>query len=159
AAKHRLVERMSRKLFGRSKQDFPGIFGHAVLYPFGRVLGPLPTSTEPNLLFAYADMPKLQEKLVCAFAAWGRPERGELFTSAICAAVERFLSEATDFVPVLAAQVDEDERRITDLTRRQYTAFRGILGAKRVHVRGTSGSGKTLLACWAAQSFARERQK
>lgn len=155
ATKHKLVERISARVFHSSKHEFPGIFGHAVVYPFGRALGQLPGSTEPLLLFGYADMPRLGEKIDAALSLWGGADRGALFTPTAFQSVEKFLSEKSDLVTVLAAQVDQDERRIEDLTRRQFTAFRGILGHPRVHVTGTAGSGKTLIALWAAAALAR----
>ena len=159
STKHKLVERITNKVFRKPKHEFPGRFGHVVAYPFGRVLGKLPASAEPALLFSYADMPKLHEKIESALTAWGSAERGAQFTLTAMGAVERFLAEDSDLVPVLAAKVDEDERRIEDLTRRQFTAFRGILGHLRVHVRGTAGSGKTNLALWAAEALAAKGKK
>ena len=152
--KHKLVERIASQVFRRKKNDFPGIFGHVVAYPFGRALGKLPSSAEPALLLGYTDMASLLPRLEAAFTDWGPSERATRFTTASMQKVEEFLSEDSNFVPVLAAKVDEDDQHIQDLTRRQFNAFRGILGQPRVHVRGTAGSGKTVLALWAAEALA-----
>jgi superfamily I DNA/RNA helicase len=40
------------------------------------------------------------------------------------------------------------------LTRQQYEAVSGVLGNPRVRIEGVAGSGKTLIALWAAREFA-----
>src|SRR5205823_6226927 len=55
STKHRLVERISQKLGHRHKDDFPGIFGHVVIYPRGQIVGRLPLSVDPSLMIAYHD--------------------------------------------------------------------------------------------------------
>lgn len=153
-AKHRLVDRVALKVFSRSKSGFPGTFGHLVVYPFGKVQGPLPTSAEPVLMVAYADMPRIAERIAEAYAAWGSRTGGAAFTPEVASRVASFFAEESTLVPVLAADLDEDDRKIEALTLLQYGAFRGILGNHRAHVRGPAGSGKTLLAGWAARELA-----
>lgn len=152
--KHRIIERISSKLFHCDKSLFPGIFGHAVIYPKGKVEGELPNSAEPMVMIGYKDMTTLMNRLEASFKAWGSPQKAQLFTGDVMAKMERFLSDECKLVPVLAHAVDEDEGLIKDLTLRQYSALRGLLCNARVHVRGTAGSGKTILASWSAQSFA-----
>ena len=154
AAKHTLVERLAWRIFKKSKFEFPGIYGHLVVYPFGRELGQLPQSTEPVVLLAYADMASLHQSLEQTFSDWGDQARGSKFTPDAMACVEKFLSDETTLVPVDAWSVEQDDRRIKELTNLQFSAFRGILDHHRVHVRGTAGSGKTLIALWAAQAIA-----
>lgn len=157
--KHHIVKRICRDIFNCDKSLFPGIFGHAVMYPKGRAEGALPGSVEPMVMIAHRDMARLRDRLEDSFRAWGPDSRAALFTPEAMAKVERFLSDGCRLVPVLAASVEQDERRITELTERQYAALRGILGQPRVHVRGTAGSGKTILAGWSAQAFADKGQR
>lgn len=152
--KHRIIERLSREVFQCDKSLFPGIFGHAVMYPKGKADGKIPASVDPMIMIAYRDMAHLRDRLEESFKAWGSTATAARFTADAMTKVERFLSDECKLVPVLAATVDEDERRIKELTLRQYTALRGILGHPRVHVSGTAGSGKTILASWSAQAFA-----
>ena len=152
--KHRIIDRLSREVFHCDKTLFPGVFGHVVMYPKGKVDGKLPASVDPMIMIAYRDMAHLQNRLEESFKAWGSAAIAVRFTADAMAKVERFLSDECKLVPVLAAAVDEDERRIKELTLRQYTALRGIFGHPRVHIRGTAGSGKTILASWSAQAFA-----
>jgi hypothetical protein len=159
ATKHMIVGRIADRVFGKTKNEFPGIFGHLVAYPFGRRMGPTPSSTEKCMLLAYADMPQLRQKLESAYLEWGTPERGAAFGAAELSKVEQFLSNEGGLVPVLAAGADDDAARIDELTRWQFRAFRGIIGNPRVHVRGPAGSGKTLLALWAAQEKASQGKR
>lgn len=159
AVKHRLVERIAQKVFHRPKSEFPGLFGHAVIYPLGKVQGALPNSVEPTLMIAHKDMGFLHDRIEHAFHEWGTTSRGTLFTPKAMCDVEHFLSDNGSLVPVMAANVVEDERSIEELTQRQYAAFRGIIGNRRVHVRGTAGSGKTILATWAAEAIAKAGAK
>ncbi len=147
---HQLVERIMHKLFNRTKRDFPGIWGHAVVYPNAKMKGPLPTSIEPTVMMTYGDMRDIQGKLEAAFDSWGDASTGRAFTRAHVDRVAGFFAEEATLVPVLAAAVDGDDRKIEDITRLQFSAFRGILGNPRVHVHGPAGSGKTILAVWAA---------
>jgi len=110
-------------------------------------------------MLAYDDMSDLHERLEDAFAVWGSTVIGQQFSRENSEKVTAFLSDEGSMVTVLAASTDDDEVHIQSLTRMQYSAFRGILGSKRVHVRGPAGSGKTLLAMWAAEAFAAEGQR
>lgn len=151
--KHRLVDRIASRVFHVDKHEFPGISGHAVVYPFGRVVGSLPNSVDPALMICYAQMTDLMGQLERAFHVWEKPRQADAFTAAPLAKIAEFLSDTTSLVPVLAAAVDRDERDIEDITKLQYTAFRGIMANPRVHVHGPAGSGKTIIAAWAAQAL------
>ena len=159
AMKYRLVERISRRVFNKSKSDFPGVYGHIVVYPQGKVQGALPSSTEPTLMIAYKDMTKLCERLEEAFTAWGFENRRSMFTPKVMLQVVNFLADKSTLVPVLAAKADNDDNQIEDLTFRQYTTFQGILGNQRIHVKGMAGTGKTILAFWSANAMAEMRQR
>jgi hypothetical protein len=152
--KHRIVERMANDLFHCDKLLFPGIFGHAVIYPKGKVEGPLPKSVDPMVMIGYKDMNALLDRLEASFKAWGARQDAARFTADVMDKTVRYLSDECRMVPVLAHSIDEDEGRLKELTLRQYSAFRGLLRNLRVHVQGTAGSGKTILASWSAQSFA-----
>lgn len=159
-AKHRIVERIARKVFGgRGKEDFPGVFGHIVMYPHGKVEGALPESVEPTLMVAHRDMSNLRQRIEGAFDAWGDESLQARFTAEQAQRVAKFFSDDMCAVPVLSANVEEDDQRIEEITRLQFLAFRGLLGAKRVHVTGPAGSGKTLLARWTCEHLASKGER
>jgi DNA polymerase III delta prime subunit len=162
-AKHFLVERLASAVFQVQKNDFPGIRGHFVAYPFARPDGRgrrrIPETVEQCLMISYVDMPHLHEKVTRAFDHWGPPNLGERFSAQCAAAVVNFLADRGSIVPVLAASCDEDDRKIEKLTVLQHTAFRGVLENSRVLVHGPAGSGKTLLALWTARAFAAESKR
>lgn len=152
--KHQLVKRIAAKVFHTSKDKFPGVYGHIVMYPNGKIEGGLPSSTEPVLMIAHKDMHDLKTRFDAAFEAWGgRPPSPELTPYSLQKIVS-FLSDSTKGVPVLAAKAEEDDSTIEELTRLQFRSFKGLLGGKRIHVTGPAGSGKTLLARWTAQLLA-----
>lgn len=151
-AKHQIVGRITRKLFGgKGKEDFPGVYGHLVMYPKGKVEGALPESVEPTLMVAYRDMNNLRQRIEGAFDAWGSSSLQAQFTPENAQHVASFFCDNMRAVPVLSASVEDDDHRIEEITRLQFLAFRGLLGAKRVHVTGPAGSGKTLLARWTSE--------
>jgi hypothetical protein len=149
--KHRLVSRIAEKVFHTTKEQFPGVYGHVVMYPNGKIEGKLPMSSEPVLMIAYKDMTNVRQRLESAFEAWGgRPSFPELNPEAM-EKIVHFFSDSTSGVPLFAAKSEEDDQTIEELTQLQFKSFRGLLGGKRVHVTGPAGSGKTLLARWSAQ--------
>lgn len=156
---HRLIDRLSTDLFNTRKDKFPGVYGYLVVYPFAKVEGRLPRSFDPRLIVSNKDMGRLFDRIEEAFSLWGSPERSTQFTSAIAGRVADFLSDRCTFVPVLAADVEEDEAAIKRLTLQQYQAFKTILTNNRVLTKGIAGSGKTMIALWAAQAAAEQGQR
>ena len=160
--KHQLVDRIAARVFeGEGKEDFPGIFGHMVMYPSGKIEGDLPGLSEPEIMVTHKDMHRLKDRIDHAFRCWeGRGSRhpGQGFTGGNVNKVVHFLKDETRGVPVFAANVAEDESKIKDLTKFQFEAFKGLINKQqnRVHVTGPAGSGKTLLASWTAGYLAKE---
>lgn len=148
--KHRLVARIARKVFGRAKEEFPGIYGHLVIYPKGKIEGALPSSIDPCIMVAYNDMDSVTQRLENGFDEWGGGSHARKLSPEDMQRIVSFLSEEMQGVPVFAASTDEDEEQIEQLTQLQFRAFRGLLRGSRVHVMGPAGSGKTLLARWTA---------
>lgn len=157
--KFRIVRGILCRGLGVREDAFPGVYGHAVVYPFGRVAGKLPHSQDPTVMIAYRDMDRLLDRLNGAFAQWGSDVQAARFTDAICAKVTGLLADESRFVAVAAASADEDDAHIECLTRQQYNVFRGILANPRVRIAGKAGSGKTMLALWSAQAAASEGKK
>jgi hypothetical protein len=148
--KHRLVTRIARKVFGRAKEEFPGIYGHLVVYPKGKIEGALPSSVDPCIMVAYKDMDSVAQRLENGFDEWGGDFHARQLSPEDMQKIVGFLSEEMEGVPVFAASADEDEEQIEQITQLQFRAFRGLLRGDRVHIMGPAGSGKTLLARWTA---------
>ena len=159
STKHKLVEWLAKKACGVAKNDFPGIFGHLVVYPFGKFTNAVGPTAEPAVMLNYTDMKLIHDRLENAFAVWGMPLRARMFTSEVMQKVERCITDDIKLVPILSAQVQQDNRIIEALTQTQFAAFRGVMGNRRVHVHGGAGSGKTLLAFWAATALAAKGER
>jgi len=152
--KHQIVDSiLCPRLYCR-KKDFPGIFGHAVVYPRARVLGKLPASQDPQVIWSYRDMRNLVEKIESAFDAWGDPRRGGQFNTLKMTTVIETLMDQSSMVAVAAADTDEDDRVIDRLTRQQYETYNGLLLNNQALIEGKAGSGKTMLAIWTARRLA-----
>lgn len=157
--KHNVVEKLARRLGFGAKANFPGLFGHLVLCPTGRMAGALPFSQDPLVFLGANEMNGLHEKLLEAFTAWGagmgeRPE----YTAQVHHSVSELLTDNSRVLLLTGCQRDFDEQRIEELTSLQYEGFRQVLLNRRVLVKGTAGSGKTMIAMWAAEHLAAEGQ-
>lgn len=158
STKHSVVNSLARTL-RVTKEQFPGIYWQAVVFPFGRIVGSLPPAYSPLIVIDYSDMSRLHERLVRLFEDSEHAHVGVKFTPMVMQRVVDALRGDTRFMPVLSADVDEDERRIQELTKQQYRAFQCVIQNPRVRVEGTAGSGKTMLAVWAANHFVQEGKR
>jgi hypothetical protein len=156
--KHELIEILCERL-GVTKDRFPGLYGHAVVYPRASRKGALPASQPPPVLLVAADMEVIQQRLADAIRQWGPQSLAGKFTDAVTRRVVEVLADAGRAVPVVYPYADDDDRRIQEITRRQYQAFKGLLANPRVIVSGPAGSGKTMIAMWAADQLARDGSK
>ena len=148
-----------------------------VVYPRARHHGKLPESIDSNLVLNITHMRSLKENLERAFERWGgardaecwqcnRPfnkkapgiasGKGDQFTTEVMQRIIGFLKDDCQYVPVISPEVDEDEETIQELTQQQYRAFHQLLSNDRILVKGTAGSGKTMIAFWAAQALAEQ---
>ncbi len=158
--KHNVVTKLLRPLRLRRKEEFPGIYGHLVICPTGRLIGSLPGSQEPIVFLQSNDMKKLHESLLKAFDKWGgepeamRPQ----YTMQVHHQVTEVLTDKSRVLLLAGRQSEFDSRRIEELTSVQYEGFRHVLRHNRLLVRGTAGSGKTMIAMWAAEQLAAEGQ-
>jgi hypothetical protein len=158
--KHNLVERIAKKVFLKPKIDFPCTYGHLVMYPSGKIEGQIPCSAEPSLMVAYKDMRNLLKRFSESFAEWKGCSNSNILNKNDMQKIVGFLSDETRGVPVFAADCDLDNERIEQLTQHQFRSFQGLIkGGPRVHVSGPAGSGKTLLARWTADFFARKGEQ
>jgi len=148
--KHSIVKLLSNKLVGC--HYFPGRYGHLLAFP--RAQGTIPTSHIEEIAIRYGDMKDILARIDGAFKIFGTADDAKCFTPEKMALIVEKLEDNMRVVPVAAADVDEDKRTIEALTKQQWAAFKGILGNRRIRVTGVAGSGKTMLALWAAERYA-----
>ena len=157
--KHTIVEKLSAKLGYGDKYNFPGIYGHMVIFPLAKKAGKLPDSIDPALILSHKDMGTLGARLEHAFDLWDKVSRGPSFTPQVMEEVFNFLKDDCRFIPVISSEVDEDEQVIEELTKQQYQGFQKLMQSSRLLVKGTAGSGKTMIAFWAAKALAAQGQE
>lgn len=154
---HRVIERLSDRIWGKKKSDFPGLFGYLVVYPRAEVVGKLPESKDRELLVTKWNMPKLAERIDKAFLLRGEISSGKKFNAGVMNQVVEFFEDNCRIIQVYSADADEDVRKIEELTHEQYNCFRYLLKHSRVNVSGPAGSGKTMIATWVANEFASQK--
>jgi hypothetical protein len=140
-------------------EHFQGKFGHVVVFPFAGDRGVLPVSHEPQVVWLFSDMSRLEAACVEALALFGESWIAQQFTADVQRRVCDWLHDRIELVPVKAADSVGDDRTIQALTREQFEAVAGALDNQRVRVEGVAGSGKTLIALWTAQALADAGQK
>jgi hypothetical protein len=150
---HRVVEKVSDKIFGCEKYDFPGIYGHLVIYPKGKLMGSQPGSVASDTVATRKDMENLSKLIPSTFNLWGPPEQGHKFSHTKMKRIVDFFEDNCRYIQVFASDVDEDENCIEELTRKQFEAFKHLLSFPRVVVSGPAGSGKTMIAQWIAGEY------
>ena len=139
---------------GIKKEDFPGIHGHVVIYPYAPKQSPLPPSQDPMLVITKADMNNLYARLKIAFTDWGAKQRGAHFNGQPFDWLHEEMKDECRGVTVTSSTSAEDNATVEKLTLQQFETFRGLLANTRALVNGRAGSGKTLLAVWAANAIA-----
>ena len=150
--KHNIINKIVCERLGIKK--FPGIYGHVVFYPQGKLVN-TPPSQATQVFWGYVDKNNLQRKSVAAFRNVRSLKNGEDFTSEVMGRVVEIL-EDHEFVPIAkAAESDEFNIKIDSLTMNQFNTIQGLLlgDLKRAVIKGQAGSGKTLLALWTAAHF------
>jgi hypothetical protein len=152
--KHNVVRKILCERLGAL--EFPGIYGHAVFYPKGKLVD-TPPSQATQVFWGYADKDNLHQKAIAAFRNVRPLSYGEQrFDSQNMAKVVDVFEDHS-FVPVAqAAESDDYNSQIEKLTKNQFNTVQGLLFANlnKVRVEGPAGSGKTMLALWTASHFA-----
>lgn len=152
--KYRVVEEILCPRLNVLKRNFPGLYGHAVIYPKARIEGNLPPSQEQSIVMTYKDMNRLGEVVPAALRKWGHADTAAKFIPEVFERVRKALADECRFVAADAARADEDDQWMDILTDTQYAAYEGILAQPRVRLQGPAGSGKTMIAIRAAMDAA-----
>jgi len=142
---------------------FGGTYGYAVAFPDcttdRSVSGPLllPHDVKPPVVFFAEHLEDMDRAVRGAFKAWSRRKHSTLTNDAVNRCREG-LHPLFRLMPARWRNVEDDERRLIQLTTQQQQALDGLRDNDRLAVRGGAGTGKTLLAFWRAVTFAKEGQ-
>lgn len=149
--KHTLVSQLCKKVYKVGKDEFPGNYGYAVVYPRAMFEGALPDACEPSLIVANRDMPRLVSRLEAILKKDSANPTRSIFEKEFFNQAKKYLSDQTTLVPVLSPEIADDNKTITHVTQDQYRILKSLLDHQRLHVEGGAGSGKTLLAKWSSE--------
>lgn len=155
-SKHRLREHFARLLGHDSKEGLAGIHGHAAVFPQGRLRGSAPSSHDRSLVLDADDLPRLHDRLCLLFEEWGSRLAPSEYPPELHERVSALLAEDARIIPLEHLDADEDEARIQAITVGQYDGLKAIMASERVLVEGVAGSGKTMIAHWAAKEMAQK---
>ena len=149
--KHKLVERICSKVFRVPKNRFPGCYGHLVAYPRADFRTTPPVSQEMEVMLTREDMGRLKEKLEESFDLWDGSGLGKRFSKGAMEDVVRFLKDECRLIITANTDAEDDDQRLEELTQQQFRSLRRILENPRLLVQGPAGSGKTMIALYAAR--------
>lgn len=150
---HALTDAVEERTGGRISRD-KYAYAYAVVFPEGRVSGPMPLDVTDQVLIDVDRMHELErmvEKAISAFSfKVGKLERAD-FVEMLDVLLPRF-----QIMRPLSPQIDIGREKLLELTENQALAFRGLFANRQLLVEGVAGSGKTLLAVERAMAFARQ---
>ena len=156
-----LTEPTKRALRHLRFREFPLVFGWALAFPKSR-RGQinLPLSLQPEVIIDSGDIHDgLEEAVVAAMNFYAQKLKGpkRRLDPPDFKKLRAVISPPMKLPPVVdAANIDDDKRRIAELSERQRLVVRQILANRRVYVPGGAGTGKTVLALHAARSLAEQ---
>lgn len=142
---------------GRS--EVPFVFGYGVSFPRCNWSGSLPADVHPPMIIGFDDLPKLGERLDQLFDYWSRPDIKWTPDERSIRGVEGALQAAMRLIPVIAADVADQEESLRRATDEQARVLELMSAVPRVAFNGVAGSGKTLLALNRAKEFARDGKR
>ena len=156
--KHNIVDKIICRGLGINSNYFSdnAVLGHLVAFPNCRVAGNLCYSQLPQIFVTHSQMSTIGERIEHAFVDWGihHIRNRNWFSGAVFERVVDILRGDMRLVEVAAMDAEADSTAIEQLTREQYDGFKELMAKSRVLVSGPAGSGKTMLAVWAAQALA-----
>lgn len=137
-----------------SKMPCP--FGYAVTFPHCNFEGSLPPGAERSITFSSRDLPILGRRVREALLSWSRTNRPQEMHQSDFDQLKKALQSTFKLVPSLIRELNSDEQVLVQLTEDQAEGLVRIYSNPRVHVEGTAGSGKTMMALARARSFAEQ---
>ena len=139
---------------------FPGRYSYIVAYPNGEASSVL-TMYHSSTLVTQRHMNDLTTRLRAAVESRGDGGRAEQMSAPVANKIAKLLTSS----PFQVTRADTAEERsadvdkVSELTRQQFAALRGVFDLPRVAVLGPAGSGKTLLAIWRLRALLEQDRK
>jgi hypothetical protein len=135
------------------------VWGYAVVLPHCNWAGQLPADVQPEMLLGYDALPRLGERIDTLLGLWARRDRVEPLDDWSVRGIRSALRSAMQLIPVLAANVADQEECLRRATDEQARVLEYMRQMPRVAFNGVAGSGKTLLALARTQEFARDGKR
>jgi len=156
---HTLIEELSKNVLGLKKNEFPGLYSHLVIFPFGEFIGKLPASIDVNLFVGFSKMNDLLNISKNALLSVGSNERGSKFHGNYFELVKNYIAETSLSKLVIGSTIFQDTQEIDAITEKQYSFIKYLHAVNRLHITGPAGSGKTMIGFWRAKMEARLGKK
>lgn len=141
------------------RHEVPFVFGYGVAFPRCNWSGGLPADVHPPMIIGFDDLPNLGERLDQLFAFWSRPDIKWTPDERAIRGIEGALQAAMQLIPVIAADVADQEESLRRATDEQARVLEYMREMPRVAFNGVAGSGKTLLALTRTREFARDGKR
>ncbi len=151
-AKHTLIKEMADDRRWQSGRDV--LMGYAVALTDTVVGDDRLPRAKPEITFDRRDLPRLGERVVECLTYWKEVDnRRSPGPNGVSSLIEMYGAPRLYRVP-LSQLLEEDERKIVELTNQQYGLLALLGRRRRVAIAGCAGSGKTLIAFEKARQLA-----
>lgn len=134
------------------------VHGYAVVFPHLSYDGLVPAHVDDKIVISRDRILRMDAAIRDAYAAWTSRSRS-LAPEKYSILVSRIIMPRFKLFRPIGADVKRHSERLIELTDVQSRVFSGLHQQNRVVVEGVAGSGKTILACNRALSFAREGKR
>ncbi len=162
---------LKRKMQDSMRKSFPGLFGSIVVFPNARRTpgeNTAPNSLDPDIVMTGYDLVRhlerqtLAKHLTHTLTLFGDHDlvalRRDAFTPHEMNEVVRFLEDNYTLEPYRAFTDTYYSHLLDQLTQEQIRLLSSLTRNRRVMVIGPAGSGKTMLARWAAMNEASQTE-
>jgi hypothetical protein len=121
--------------------------GHAVCFP-DVVIGnkPLRLDLPREIVVDYDDLQKIDETISRIFEYWADKSKRAALGRDRLAIVEFLLAKSFKMTTPLGVELDREDKRLIELTERQFILLNFLASRRRALIAGCAGSGKTMLA-------------
>ena len=134
------------------------VYGYAVVFPHLDYHGALPAHVDDRLVISRSKLSHMEISLRNVYAAWTDDSRS-IAPDKYSLLLSRIIMPKFKLFRPIGTDVRQYSDKLLELTEVQSHVFSGLHRQNRVLVEGVAGSGKTILACNRALSFAREGKK